>query len=1680
MHTIKLLVFFLLGLTQQLFADPPTDDDFYKIFLEFEAAQVDPDSNLAKEINEIYLKVWTAALDEAQKNPGNSKLKTFDFVGRRLAPPRLVLFDTAHKLAFYSPQLNESKKEIVIGEGFVGLSLAFINELKFQKDIVAVVLAHELVHSLQDESQLMNLMLAEQQADRDSVKIVARAGYNPNGAVELAKILEILNPIRVNVEQQNQLDLGDLMKALDSHKLPHVRRDHAETAVNDLGLTVRPINFKSLLSDYELTAKFKMSDAINNNWTKVQELVKKLGASNIIQDESLAKKLTVAILDVVAETHFENERAFLAHGYFEPMFDILVSIGKSSVKDLKTVKQYENFLVDLFSSLDADLSYQIASKSKKVKHGFFEKLFKSLKSDSELGSGEKANFYAEQKFKGIFPDSKAPAHQFVKLIDGLHTSLINNAYNRHIKPKMGMKFSPQIMLKAYLDAFITIEHSTGSDMSDASQFYIAEFGPESNLQVVYSLILSHLEDTLQIEDPAHFSNELHKISFIKLYFNIIIGSEIGLKEDNSYSYELAQKFEEKITSGTTSLFEKIKNKINTNYFNQAEKKLLNFHYLDTLLWSSRRNLNYIRLCTALNTNAALIVPNLHSVIHGSGNLNLNEKDVKTFENYTSNHPHILSDKSTFLKYLDAFEESNPRLSVIFDQFHTKERIVVHSEVSILTEELTRLNPTLTRKALPWIFQFYVQPDIDSFAVNEKITSQNVFLSHSALEHKGDKFDQKGVISSFTRERNLKSAQEQLRILKEFIEAGTFSASSDFTFDAFRSINSDFGVHVPFRRLKLTTKGFGGIELVAPRKNYQYKPSERRALIDAMVFSCLDYYGDVLFDVRSRFVNKIGVEEAHNASTHISQVFLMPEFIAKIDSVESPEQLVKLFALNLVDWRALEQSKESDALKAMILDNPDLTQNVFFRKTVEEAQRKAIKILTEKFGFEEMSEIQKFNILRKLSAKSNGTGYLDKVYVSLLSKASDQTLSKIYASKNVKNFLTNDFFHPSQRIIAAAHVARGGTNFSGVARLVSEVMRNKDAYTEVWNYYFGDRDAAGFSKRPITRENYLLIQKHDPSKIIKTDEDTDSKIQKSSAAEFYERLLHGMDVLLTRLQEKTAFELVKYLTSHGKVVLSPESVVDFRKITAPLLGRKTINYALESELLNLYLNMEALQQRALVHTLLLRHPTLLKSEFFRESLSESPLFSEETYKPLTDLKKNVWMQMSSVEKAGLTAVIFERGYFKGTLGDNDELILEVLEVLGTVGRKGAQLLKVHGHFLRPSLRLKLSKFRDDNHHSTRIEMIPEFERFFADDMGKQFWVEVDAVLDDLGAGSLKTPVKLKLVDGTEVVTKIIDPIVAKSSRRKLALIKESIETWTVAPTDGATKGIALYLIGRLITMVETELDLGRENTNTNIHKANMEARGDKGVPRHTTAVECVGALCSPNVNTVKYLAHRGNANQVPATPHEREAIVSEILAQVLRDNFVHGDLQNLANIILLKYDKKPAFIDLSLSAPINLEDVLLILKITQSAASVAEIHSNILSKDANFSEFWQAKDVAELVGMLVYTITELPGEKVADLKLAVQQVVSELFKNHNQTLEFGDIILAMERNGVIFKDRFLFLIEVFSLVYAEQVTISGNSKIAAEALRDKVVNELSTAQKLKLKLSSAKSFTNACEAALIGN
>jgi predicted unusual protein kinase regulating ubiquinone biosynthesis (AarF/ABC1/UbiB family) len=762
----------------------------------------------------------------------------------------------------------------------------------------------------------------------------------------------------------------------------------------------------------------------------------------------------------------------------------------------------------------------------------------------------------------------------------------------------------------------------------------------------------------------------------------------------------------------------------------------------------------------------------------------------------------------------------------------------------------------------------------------------------------------------------------------------------------------------------------------------------------------------------------------------------------------------------------------DGFYSLTLNHPKLGEEVLLKEHSSRFQRDVLAYFESRKAYQSRSFAEKLEILKALTSHGNNSLDLDKLANDLWLKSPISDLSSFAASESEQlgSILNNMYLSPIAKWEAAARVSTVLDSDELRRKFFLKLsLRERRIYDDLWNRYF-DHPELPAKDAAIDQSRFDYIKS---SFRYSKDKKTNGAIE---SANIWTSVFHAIDLGVSELSSEEALILVRYLSDQSSFPLT-ESARE--KINLSISG-KTPYGAFDSVkvMSALFQSLDREKKIEFLSYILWSHPSALYDvDVLKSVASHNPLFSDEAVPELESVKTIFWNNLSFRERAIVLSQSMVMQY-RGDFFSNHAFILECLEIMEVVGRKLAQLLTTHGTFVPEDLRARMTVFRDQNKHTGRLDLISSVIASIESHHQRSIWDSVSSFGRILNAGSMKTPIEATTTTREKVVIKQLDPIVVARVNRNLELLESAVSQWSV---NSRYSGSIINILKKLRINIQDELSIERETFNTKRHSDLQMARG-------TTAsvLEVVDALSSADMTTVKFIDNIGNVNELKdIPPASTQSIIEEVLTQLASDHFVHGDLQNPANI-LIAADGKPVFIDLSLSRDVHEEDVLLMIKLHETllgfetkleadltlyekvkyAVKLASVDKTLELVRTKYPDDYEA--IFDLIDLITEPIDASKDDK--DWQLRLIGALSEA-----SVFSLQSLILEMERAGRAFKDRYLFLIELMMITHSYQSRINETqtAKDAVAAMMKGLHSKLSPSAKNFVSARTLREHVEAC-------
>lgn len=327
----------------------------------------------------------------------------------------------------------------------------------------------------------------------------------------------------------------------------------------------------------------------------------------------------------------------------------------------------------------------------------------------------------------------------------------------------------------------------------------------------------------------------------------------------------------------------------------------------------------------------------------------------------------------------------------------------------------------------------------------------------------------------------------------------------------------------------------------------------------------------------------------------------------------------------------------------------------------------------------------------------------------------------------------------------------------------------------------------------------------------------------------------------------------------------------------------------------------------------------------------------------------------------------------------ERIRNALEDLGPIFVKFGQILSTRRDLLPDDISDELAKLQDQ---------VPPFPSALAckivEDAYKKSRYEVFAEFDEqpLASASIAQVHAAKLLDGKEVVVKIVRPDIANVIKRDIGLlyiVAELAEKYW----PGATRLRPVDVVREYEKTIIDELDLMREAASASQLKRNFENSGLLYVPEvywpHTRSnVMVMERISGIPISDIEQLRENNIDLKKLA-----EAGVEIFFTQVFRDSFFHADMHP-GNVFVSQSGQYLA-IDFGIMGTLNAED----------QRYLAE----------NFLAFFQ-RDYNKVAVLHVESGWVPAGTRVDEFESAIRTVCEPIFERPLKDISFGHVLLRL--------------------------------------------------------------------------
>lgn len=796
-------------------------------------------------------------------------------------------------------------------------------------------------------------------------------------------------------------------------------------------------------------------------------------------------------------------------------------------------------------------------------------------------------------------------------------------------------------------------------------------------------------------------------------------------------------------------------------------------------------------------------------------------------------------------------------------------------------------------------------------------------------------------------------------------------------------------------------------------------------------------------------------------------------------VKNETAITSFLRETLPNYRLFTKRIAIDGAFSFLMHHPEYSEEVVSRQITTRIQKQAFVAYEHFRPMHARSFSERLQILQNLTFNHNISLYSDELADDFWNQVKTdelQSFVQAHTADELGRLINETVLSPALKQKIAHRVSTFLESPTALSEFFETLaLGSSKQYFDFWEAYLSSESVP--SQMPRLKIDRSLVQA-----ITEARDRIDGNHQNNPITDenMFSQVFHTLDIAIKRFDADLLLRLTFHLADPGHYHFSKE---DEQKIDH-MFAEETPYAAFGGvKILRLYYNsLTETHRLGFLSYLLWSHPSaLFQHETMRSIAGDHPLFTEESHPELTRLKNIFFDTLSFQDRAVILAHSLV-GKYRGAFFSNHEFILTSLDILDVVGRKTAQILSAHGSFVPDDLRQKLRKFRDQNKHSQPLRIIQAIDSELIKQKGLSVWDEVAFFGHILGAGSMKTPIHATLHTGDEVVMKQLDPSILDRIDRNLLLLENGVRLWLEGGQSPYNSTI-LVLLGRLRESIRLEMNIDLENRNTLEHTRLQNARASQ-----TTPLELIESLSTQRLSTVRFIPNQGNANNLALSSDTAEKIVDEILSQLVVDRFVHGDLQNPANI-LVDLNNRPVFIDLSLSRRVEPSDIALILKLHETLNQVERSVRNsggswffklrALTGKATSSdivaEFRKQSpelfnDLADLINLLTHEEhTKGSADHARESTEFVERLLLDVCKRFlvsgedrdrqapsiDQGVSLVDIFLQVERMERVISARYVFIIEILAIVYEyEKMTSpSASTRHILESIISKIQDKL---------------------------
>ena len=331
--------------------------------------------------------------------------------------------------------------------------------------------------------------------------------------------------------------------------------------------------------------------------------------------------------------------------------------------------------------------------------------------------------------------------------------------------------------------------------------------------------------------------------------------------------------------------------------------------------------------------------------------------------------------------------------------------------------------------------------------------------------------------------------------------------------------------------------------------------------------------------------------------------------------------------------------------------------------------------------------------------------------------------------------------------------------------------------------------------------------------------------------------------------------------------------------------------------------------------------------------------------------------------------------------NPEKLRKALEELGPIFVKLGQVLSTRPDLIPKEITKELSKLQDD------VEPFAwsEAEKYIADQLDQPI-SEIFSNIDEkpLASASVAQVHSAELLDGREVVIKVLRPGIKKMVRRDLELMRSVAKLARTFGNPGVQVD-PVEIVAEFEKTIYDELDLQREAANASVLRKNFIDSPNLYIP------EIYWEFCKEKVMVMEriHAIPIGQFDKLKAADIDLKVLAEKGLklfyTQVFRDNFFHADMHP-GNIFV---------------SPENPEDPQIILLDFGICGSLPKGHKRDLAN--NFMAFFD-QDYRRIAELHIEAGWVPANTRVDELESATRTICEPYFARPISEISFGEVML----------------------------------------------------------------------------